>query len=411
MMDSTNCNDLLLRKGVKMVHINTRSLFRKIDQLRDSFIGFDIICVSETWLTPSIPDVAVSIPGYRLWRLDRMEQRDKRGGGLCIYVKSMYAVAPIADWNNQIDQNIECLGLHIKHPHIKPFNILCVYRPPDGNRKIFLKFFKNKLPEIVNERSETYIMGDFNIDYLAKDNLQKYRVINIESKHNLTQLISSPTRVTQLSKTFLDWIYSDSSCICNSGTINLNISDHLPVFLIRKKTRNKIEKHHTTGRSYLHYNKDQFGQTLTEQDWTNFDLSTDVAVLWETIEINISKSLDLTCPIRKLTVSNTKPEWLSGEVLQLMRKRDAAYRKARQTQNDIEWRKAILLRNRVESFIKQHKRRKITESLARHRNNPVKFWKEVRTVIPKEKLVDVTSLTDEEKGQRHEGDQLCEHIN
>ena len=410
-MDSVNCNDLLLSKGVKMAHINIRSLFKKIDQLRESFAGMDVIVVGETWLTPSIPNSAISIPGYRLFRVDRMEQRDKRGGGLCIYVKSMYTIKPITDCYNIINENIECLGIQMKHPHIKPFNILGVYRPPTGNKKTFLKLFKANLTEIINERSETYIMGDFNIDYLVKDNLQKYRDVNIETKYNLYQLITSHTRITQHTATLLDWIYSDSQYISNSGTINLNISDHLPVFLVRKKVSNVIEKHTTTGRSYLRYDKDQFGHTRLHQDWSTFDRTTDVDKLWVIIEVNISKSLDTSCPIRTLTVSNTKPEWLNNEVLQLMRKRDTAYRKAGQTKTDIDWRKATFLRNRVESFIKQFKKRKITNSLTRHRSNPAKFWKEIRTVLPKEKIVEVTSLIDEETGQSFKEDQLCDYIN
>ena len=46
--------------------------------------GIDVICVSETWLSDSTPDVLVALKGYNVFRADR----SRRGGGVAIYVKS-----------------------------------------------------------------------------------------------------------------------------------------------------------------------------------------------------------------------------------------------------------------------------------------------------------------------------------
>ena len=60
-MNHANCTEILKMKGIKMVNINICSLFNKVDQLRTSFHGMDIIVVSETWLTSAIIDVSISI--------------------------------------------------------------------------------------------------------------------------------------------------------------------------------------------------------------------------------------------------------------------------------------------------------------------------------------------------------------
>ena len=39
---------------------------------------------------------------------------------------------------------------------------------------------------------------------------------------------------------------------------------------------------------------------------------------WEIFERNIIDSLDEICPIRKIQVSNSKPDWLNNEIIQLM---------------------------------------------------------------------------------------------
>ena len=94
-----------------------------------------------------------------------------------------------------------------------------------------------------------------------------------------------------------------------------------------------------------------------------------------------------------------------------MRKRDAAYKKAKRTGNPVDWRKAVFLRNRVEMAIKNYKRNKITENLDRHRHNPTKFWKEIGTVMPKSSVAEVSVLKDEETGRDFSSKDLSDHIN
>ena len=77
--------DLSQRKGVKIVHLNIRSLLPKIDQLRQILVEakIDIITLSETWLKPEIDTQLVEIDGYTCYRLDRNKGTTgkKRGGG------------------------------------------------------------------------------------------------------------------------------------------------------------------------------------------------------------------------------------------------------------------------------------------------------------------------------------------
>ena len=88
-----------------------------------------------------------------------------------------------------------------------------------------------------------------------------------------------------------------------------------------------------------------------------------------------------------------------------MRKRDKAYKKARKWKDETDWRKATFLRNRVESPIKNYRKKKINDNLLRNRNNPAKLWKEIRTVIPKETSPEVMSLDDETTGETYMADQ------
>ena len=150
---------------------------------------------------------------------------------------------------------------------------------------------------------------------------------------------------------------------------------------------------------------------MAHQDWSLFDETGDVDTMWNVFENNINRALDLSCPIRTIVLSDSKPEWFNNEVIQLMRKRDKAYSKARRTKNDVNWRNATFLRNRVDMFIKQFKKQKILNSLERYKNDPNRFWKEIRSVVPKGQQAEVNSLCDEEDDNTYEGTALHNHIN
>lgn len=76
---------LLTGAGLSFVHLNTQSIYNKIDQVR-LLVGEmlpDVFCVTESWLTENIPDGLVGISDYTLVRQDR--STGKRGGGLITY--------------------------------------------------------------------------------------------------------------------------------------------------------------------------------------------------------------------------------------------------------------------------------------------------------------------------------------
>ncbi len=64
-------------------HINSQSLLANLDEIKMlmSDKKTDILCVSETWLSPYIPDIYVNIPNYKVFRCD-----GGQAAGVCLYV-------------------------------------------------------------------------------------------------------------------------------------------------------------------------------------------------------------------------------------------------------------------------------------------------------------------------------------
>ena len=137
-MEGINLEMATTHKGLKIIHLNTRSVFNKLDELKYYLKNFDIIVFTETWLNSSVSDSLLQWQGFQLVRLDREFLKNKRGGGVCIYIKSSISFEIIKDFDDFLDGNIAFLYIKIK-PHMqKTINLLGIYRPPDGKNKEFI---------------------------------------------------------------------------------------------------------------------------------------------------------------------------------------------------------------------------------------------------------------------------------
>lgn len=138
-------------KGLKVVHINTRSLIQHFDEFSISFLdgNFDIVIVTESWLHANCADSLVCASGYNLFRLDRQVTTEsgsvKRGGGIALYIRNKFTVS---NWTNLdvSDRDVEVISLSCKLGHNKRLNLTAVYRPPNGNVQAAL----DKIETIVN---------------------------------------------------------------------------------------------------------------------------------------------------------------------------------------------------------------------------------------------------------------------
>ena len=75
----------VMHEHLDIVTVNAQSLLAHFDEFLYYFScnKFHIICVTESWLTPSIGSSLVNVPEYNLFRSDRT---CRRGGGVACYV-------------------------------------------------------------------------------------------------------------------------------------------------------------------------------------------------------------------------------------------------------------------------------------------------------------------------------------
>lgn len=112
---------------------------------------------------------------------------------------------------------------------------MVAYTPPSGNSKRGkeqLISYCDSLPDNLNR--ELILLGDFNWDIAREDNGCKKIVSDIEEIIGAEQQIKCPTRVTIHTSSIIDLILTNISNKAHFGCLNYVISNHFPVFIIKK---------------------------------------------------------------------------------------------------------------------------------------------------------------------------------
>ncbi len=175
------------RTALPSVHLaNLRSLPNKTDELlltctNKDFSNSAALCFTETWLSEAIPDNALHLPGYQLFRADRITELTgkTRGGGLCFYINEGWC-SDVTTLKKLCSPNLEALFINCKHFYspreFSSFILVNVYVPPDACVSAMMQ----QLAEQISEMEQRYpdslliILGDFNKANLSRE-LPKYR--------------------------------------------------------------------------------------------------------------------------------------------------------------------------------------------------------------------------------------------
>ena len=287
-----------------------------------------------------------------------------------------------------------------------------IYRPPQGNIDNFTQVLENILINLELTKIELFIMGDLNIDMLDKKNISTKRIIELLKPFGLRQLIKSPTRYSNDKNSILDVIFTNSDFISNSGVGDVNLSDHQMILTTRKKVKIQNQKCAFTGRSYRNYNKDVFQISVADADWTTFDNENTVTSKWKEMEKIIRGSIDVMCPIKEFRIKQVKEQWVTPPLLELIKDKDSAMKKAKRKGDPELWKIAKDLRNRCTKRLREARAEYIKDKLKNNMGNSKKFWKNIQEVLPNKKSKDCSfNLFESEKGEMVKPEKTADFIN
>ena len=143
-------------------------------------------------------------------------------GGVCIYLRTNLNFRIRDDLNND---NLKCLFVKISMPRRTGFLVGTWYRSPVSPIELFNEFEK-LVDKIDAENKETTALIWFSLT-------------NSFDIYGHSQLITEPTRITQVSKSLIDLCITNSpEKVLNFGIVHLGVSyRHSLVFMTRKASQ------------------------------------------------------------------------------------------------------------------------------------------------------------------------------
>ena len=398
-MYNPNMEENLKEKGFKIIFWNTRSVLKKIDSIRDKVHSYlpNIVAVMESWLKENIPNSIIDIAGYNVYRQDRKfanrEGRIKRGGGLLLYMRNDLLYDNLGgDFFNIYNQDVEITTIKINRPHTRKLYLILVYRPPNGNIAN-ARDHLNNITKLIShlDTSDIIIGGDLNIDFSRPRKEDTKKLKHFSTKNNLTQHIKDPTRPMD-SDAIIDLIFTNCRHVKYTGVLPWNISDHVPVFISIKKDKTPIEKTEFTGRNF---DQQILMEMIRGKEWDIFyNNDTDINKKWDILYENVLKTIDALIPVKKFKFRKSKPEWMAGDLVEYMKDRDAALKKAARTKDPDDKRLARRARNRVNLLIRNAKNDFVKEKPENYSDNPKKFWQQIKSVMPELNFSNQINLLD-----------------
>ena len=314
------------------------------------------------------------------------QTKKKRGGGLLTYIRGDHA----ADYEHLADiskssKDIEALWSIIYRPHCKNIAICNIYRPPNGNLTTAIEYLEECLQVFDTEKTEICLMGDVNVNYKNKTS-REYKKLKFFVKSNgFSQVIENCTRNSDKTTSLLDLIITNSTHVKEAGTLDHFLSDHQPVFMVKKKSRDVRPTVKFQGRSYRNFDKEALKGELLNHSWGTFYKILDPNIAWDYILKQFVPIIDNMCPIRVFKIRNYRPDWITTELLEQIKDRDYFYKKAKRTRNEDDWRIAKHLRNVTNANIRQARKEFVQGELRENSSDYKKFWKTIRSVIPNSK--------------------------
>ena len=275
----------------------------------------------------------------------------------------------------EVGNNIESIWTEINYQNSKPILVCTAYRPLSAPRS-WITEFTSEIDRASSCDNELLILGDFNICHLKE--VPRYWTHAIE-EYNLSQVIMTPTRVTDKTSTLIDLVYTNKpENMCEVNVPVIALSDHYPICVTRACNQIPKKKKHIEikYRDFKHFDDDAFLRDLIDTNPNVLTMIQDPNEILKQLYELILGTLNLHAKTKSKRVkTQLKPKWMSEEINEARHKRDMFHKRSDMTNYRI-W------RNKVTQLIKEAKTKYYQNAI--EENEMVgDIWKCLRELNPK----------------------------
>jgi exonuclease III len=384
--DVTNFKIESIDKMLSLIHINIRSLINR-DHFRDlkTFLNmfnfkFDIIVITETWVKDDKEFEYLNIPDYHC---EYYVRNGRRGGGVAVYILNVcnYQILKYDCFSEA-----ESVFIEIKH-EVNNIILGAIYRPPDTCINTFNQELDNFVSQIQIDKKKCILIGDVNINILDVNKSLEYTNV-MEGNGFMPYIQDIPTRVHNNSSTLIDHIYSNiDNVMCNSGVINVDLSDHKPVFCILENYNVKVCQNKTSKICNMcPKNLSEFRKNVLNSDLTKVYEAADVNEAYNNfLEILTESSKCIWYP-RSSDKKYTKKHWITRGILVSIKKKNRMYKKLCKQPFNVQLKQKynkykLVLTTVIRNAEKIH----FNEKFLKASSSSKETWKVINEVLNKEK--------------------------
>ncbi|XP_056395052.1 uncharacterized protein LOC130290887 [Hyla sarda] len=353
---------------------NARSLANKMGELEALILEehIDIVGVTETWLDSS-HDWAVNLQGFTLFRKDRM---NRKGGGVCLYVRSSMKVSVNDAIVCDDSEDVESLWVELqKEGNTEKIIFGVIYRPPNITEEIEGRLYKQI--ERAARAGTVVIMGDFNypdIDWgrgLAKTTKGR-KFLNLLQDNFMGQFVEDPTRCDAL----LDLIISNKAELVGNVTVRENLGNsahNIVTFDL------KCRKQRQTGKAKTYnFKKANFPglrAALQDIDWGEVFSNADTEGKWDIFKSTLNNYTAKYIPKgNKYKRLKLNPTWLTNEVKRAINNKKIAFKKYKSDGSAITFKQYKELNKICKNVIKTAKIQNERQVAKESKTNPKYFF-------------------------------------
>ena len=210
-------------------------------------------------------------------------------------------------------------------------------------------------------------------------------LMNFIDQFCLTNIIHEATRTTNYSRTLLDIILtSHPERMATSGVLQVGISDHDLIFVVRKQKLPRPKARTIEFRSLKNLDQNVFLSDLRNIPWDSsyiYDNNDDIWSHWSGLYKQV---LDEHAPVQRIQLRNNQLPWISPEIQKQIRIRNRLYKKFRREPTDSNWTKYKEQRNRV-TALKRRAVKYFCADAASTTSSTGLFWKKMKPLLPNNK--------------------------
>ncbi|MCP3899199.1 MAG: hypothetical protein GY707_05745, partial [Desulfobacteraceae bacterium] len=305
--------------NLTICHSNIRSIKskNKLLNIKTELMGkYDIITLSETWLTDRDKNDKFTLPGYQ-----EPMRRDRNFGainygGIMAWFSEKVACKRRQDLETD---DIEAMWVEVRTIN-KKFYLCITYRSESQTDHTYWDILQEQITEIrTNYNPKIIICGDLNADHRTKhgEHLSEFVFTN-----NFTLLVKEPTRITDKSATMLDqFITNCPDQVKHIGVLTpLPDCDHCLIELSLKLKTTKLKPYTRIMWNFKEANFEAYRRKLYENDWDLCFRSEDIEQICDSVISTILELAKFTIPNKIVTIRPYDKSWYTNDLRKLKKK-------------------------------------------------------------------------------------------